>query len=238
MEPTMGDDRAALRDLVEHALGTDSPEAGLRAVAALRAAVDALEHAQARRALQQGASFADLARALGITRQSAHRRYRHLAGEAPPKTVPSRSRGRVLITAEARTVVDLARAEARALGAPAVASEHLLLGILRLRDSATCSVLRSLGATLRAARDCAQPTLVDGQPPAPAPSPPGRTGISPYARTVFEHSLREALSRGDGYIGTDHLLLAALRDPNGGAARTLEAMGVPAGAVRAQLERA
>jgi hypothetical protein len=47
--------------------------------------------------------------------------------------------------------------------------------------------------------------------------------------------VREAVRRGDGYIGVDHLLLASLSDPAGGACRTLEALGVDPAAVRANL---
>jgi hypothetical protein len=222
-----------LRELVEHALGASSPEAGLRAAAALRGAVEDLEREQARSALAAGCSFGAVARALGITRQSAHRRYRHLVAEtaqAPPRA----ARGRVLVTGEARAAVELAREEARALGVSAVGSEHLLLGIIRGADAATAKTLQALGVTIDAARGCAQPTLTEGEPGAESPGV-GR-GITAYARSVFEQSLREALARGDGYIGTEHLLLASLRDSRGGAARTLEALGVAPAAVRAQLE--
>jgi hypothetical protein len=226
----MAESGTGLRELVEHALGAGSPEAGLRAAAALRVAVGDLEREQARNALAAGCSFGAIARALGISRQSAHRRYRDLVGEEPPP--PRAARGRVLITGEARAAVELAREEARALGVSAIGSEHLLLGIIRGADAATAAALEALGVTLDAARACAQPTVTDGDG---AQATTAR-GISAYARTVFEQSLREALARGDGYIGTDHLLLAALRDPRGGAARTLEALGVPPAAVGAQLD--
>ena len=55
------------------------------------------------------------------------------------------------------------------------------------------------------------------------------------ARAVFEQSLREAVRRGDGYIGVEHLLLASLQDESGGACRTLEALGVDPRAVREAL---
>jgi hypothetical protein len=41
--------------------------------------------------------------------------------------------------------------------------------------------------------------------------------------------------RGDGYIGVDHLLLASLQDPNGGACRTLCDLGIDPEHLRAQL---
>jgi ATP-dependent Clp protease ATP-binding subunit ClpA len=43
---------------------------------------------------------------------------------------------------------------------------------------------------------------------------------------VLERSLEEALERGEGYIGVEHLLLAVLRDERGGAAQTLRRMSI------------
>jgi ATP-dependent Clp protease ATP-binding subunit ClpC len=180
---------------------------------------------------------------MGITRQAAHRRYRDLAGVSlpHPQPQPKAGSGRILVTSEARTAVNLAREEAALLGARAVGSEHLLLGILRSHGTTAASILERAGTTLTDARRCAQPTLVDGAPPPPPPPAapqtvrPGPDGISAYARAVFEQSLREAVERGDGYIGVDHLLLAALADPNGGACRTLCELGIDPAQVRTRL---
>ena len=51
----------------------------------------------------------------------------------------------------------------------------------------------------------------------------------------IEQSLREAVRRGDGYIGVEHLLIATLRADEGGARRTLEALGVDPGALVARI---
>jgi ATP-dependent Clp protease ATP-binding subunit ClpA len=52
---------------------------------------------------------------------------------------------------------------------------------------------------------------------------------------VLERSLEEALDRGEGYIGVEHLLLAVLRDDRGGAAQTLQRMDIDPGEVRSRL---
>lgn len=230
-----------LRDLVEHALRAPEPAASLRAVTALREELVAFERLQVARMLDAGGSFGEVGQALGISRQAAHRRYRDLAGVAlaDPRPAPGAPRGRILVTSEARAAVNLAREEAGALGAGTVGSEHLLLGILRCDEAWMVGVLRT-EVSLDRARQCAQPTLVDGRPPPapPAPVAPGPQGISAYARAVFEQSLREAVRRGDGYIGVEHLLLASLGDPEGGACRTLDALGVDAAAVREALAAA
>jgi ATP-dependent Clp protease ATP-binding subunit ClpA len=227
-----------LRDLVEHAVRAAEPSAALRATTALREELESFERLQVARALDAGDSFGAVARALGISRQAAHRRYRDLAGVSLPDPREETARpGRILVTSEARAAVNLAREEASALGAGTVGSEHLLLGIIRCRSVPAIRALIGDRVSLQEARMSAQPTLIDGAPPTapPAPVAAGPQGISAYARAVFEQSLREAVRRGDGYIGVEHLLLASLTDPNGGACRTLEALGVDPAAVRAHL---
>jgi hypothetical protein len=230
-----------LRELVEHAVRAGQPGAALRAMTALREELDAFERLQVARALDTGQSFTDVARALGISRQAAHRRYRDLVGVSLPDERAA-GQGRVVVTSEARAAVTLAREEARAMGARAVGSEHLLLGLIRSRVPSVVRALEAGGVTLADARRCAQPTLVDGAPP---PSSLGASdgvgdgprGISAYARAVFDHALRAAVKRGDGYVGADHLLLASLEDPNGGACRTLTELGIDPESVRSRLGR-
>jgi hypothetical protein len=227
-----------IRELIEHALRAAEPTVALRALTALREELVAFERLQVARALDAGETFAGVAKALDISRQAAHRRYRDLAGLSmpDPRTQEGARRGRIIVTSEARTAVNLAREEAAALGAGVVGSEHLLLGIIRSPDARVTAVLRGAGVTLDAARRCVQPTMIHDTATVSAPQPaPGPRGISAYARAVFEQSLREAVARGDGYIGVDHLLLATLGDPHGGAALTLDACGVDPAAIRAQV---
>jgi hypothetical protein len=228
-----------LRDLTEHAVRAEDPAAALRSMTALREELEAFERLQVARALDAGQSFGAIARALGISRQAAHRRYRDLVGVELPaaSTVREAHQGRLLVTSEARAAVNLAREEATTLGAPAVGSEHLLLGIMRTRAAPVHRVLEGGGVTLADARRCAQPTLIDGRPPPapPLPAVAGPQGISAYARVTFEQSLREAVKRGDGHIGVEHLLLASLEDPHGGAHRTLCELGLDPARVRAEL---
>jgi hypothetical protein len=213
-----------LRELIEHTVRATQPAAALRAMTVLREELDAFERLQVARALDAGQSFGDVARALGISRQAAHRRYRDLAGMSLPDDV--RGDKRLIVTSEARAAATLAREEAMTMGSATVGSEHLLLGIIRSRSLA--GVLDPAGVTLAEARRCAQPTLVGG-------APSGHRALSPYAEVVFAAALREAVRRGDGFVGVDHLLLASLDDPNGGACRTLYELGVEPSALRAAL---
>ena len=71
------------RRLMDAATG-DDPEVGLTAVVALRQLVEVLEELQVDHARQQGWSWRDIARRLGVTKQAVH--YKHglrIRGEKP-----------------------------------------------------------------------------------------------------------------------------------------------------------
>jgi ATP-dependent Clp protease ATP-binding subunit ClpA len=221
---------ATIEQLARDVAMSVDPENALRALSALRAELDMLEPELVTRAVHTGASWSQVARALGVTKQAAHKKHRQVAaqGQGSAGAGP-----KILVTGEARQSIQLAREEARALGQPSVGTEHILLGILRCRDSHAVRALNTLGVTLEAARDCLQPTLV-GVPPGGAGI--RRAGITPHARRILEGSLREAVKRQEGYIGVEHLLLALLADSRNGATQTLEALRTTPGQIRRQLE--
>jgi hypothetical protein len=53
----------------------EDPGDGLRAVVALRTLADRLEAREVRRALDAGWTYADVAEALGVTRQAVHKKH-------------------------------------------------------------------------------------------------------------------------------------------------------------------
>ena len=71
MEPTV--------QITEGAASKD-PDVGLRAVAALRALAERLELLQVQNARDLGWSWQDIARCLGVTKQTVHRKYGRLTG--------------------------------------------------------------------------------------------------------------------------------------------------------------
>jgi len=221
-----------LGDLLRRAVGTEDPDDALRAITIFRGELDRLERDAVACARVAGASWSTIADALSITRQAAQKRHRGTKQVAPETAPASASVDTVLVTAPARMAVRMGRHEARAMGSDVVGSEHLLLGILRSGDQRAAKVLAEMGVTIEDARIAAQPTLIDGQGHA---EPEGKDGISAYARSVLEQSLREAIARGEGHIGVEHLLLALLREEVGGAARTLAELGVDADVVRERL---
>jgi len=66
-------------EIAQGAAGND-PDAGLRAVAALRALTERLEILQVQSARDLGWSWQDIAERLGVTKQTVHRKYGHRIG--------------------------------------------------------------------------------------------------------------------------------------------------------------
>jgi len=182
--------------LLERSLTATEPTDSLRELSALRSELDALERVQVSRALQAGATFAHVAAPLGISRQAAHRRYRDLAAAPPPARSPA-------LSAEARAALIRAREEAARHGSGSIDSEHLLVAIAR-------TVRRPpRGLDIEAARRSFGPPTVNASTP-----------------SGFRPSLHALLSRDEGPLKLDHLLRAALDDPDGGAVRLLARLGI------------
>lgn len=110
--------------------------------------------------------------------------------------------------------------EASKLGSDYLGTEHLLLGIAHEKDSAGGKILNSLGVTVEAVEP-----LLAGQ---------GRNGffsrrelyVAPRTKRVLEMALEEANDLGNSFVGTEHLLLAILREGSGVAMQILEHFGV------------
>ncbi|TDP89051.1 hypothetical protein EDF62_3508 [Leucobacter luti] len=69
---------------------TSDPPAGLRAIASLRTLTERLELAQVEAALRAGMSWQEIADALGVSRQAAHKKYAKKVDPTIP--VPRRSK--------------------------------------------------------------------------------------------------------------------------------------------------
>jgi hypothetical protein len=106
-------------------------------------------------------------------------------------------------TERARQVVLLSQEEARILKHDSVGSEHILLGLLREEEGLAARVLESLGVTVERAR--AQVLLHRDSGQAVVT---GQVAVTEETRALFQQALREALSLGVNYVGTEHLLLA------------------------------
>ena len=110
-------------------------------------------------------------------------------------------------TERARQVVVLAQDEARALKHNYIGTEHILLGLLREEEGLAARVLESLDITVEEVR--AQVARIVGQGDEVTT---GQIPFTPRAKKVLELALREALSLGHNYIGTEHILLGLVRE--------------------------
>jgi hypothetical protein len=119
-------------------------------------------------------------------------------------------------TERARHVVVLAQEEARALTHNYIGTEHILLGLLREEEGLAARVLESLDITVERVR--AQVVRIVGSGEEVTS---GQIPFTPRAKKVLELALREALSLGHNYIGTEHILLGLVRENEGVAARIL-----------------
>jgi ATP-dependent Clp protease ATP-binding subunit ClpA len=224
---------ATIEQLARDTVRIADPETALRALTALRQELDATEPEIVRRALQAGASWSQVARALGVTKQAAHRKYRHLFDQAWAS-----DESRVLVSPEARRSIEFARQEAKRLAQPAVGTEHILLGVLHCEGSYAVGALHAEGVTLDAARGCLQTTM-PGVPPSEQSRPADqRASVSAHARRILEASKREAVRRGDASIAVEHLLLALLSDSRNGAVQTIEQLRTTPTRIRRQLDQA
>ena len=120
------------------------------------------------------------------------------------------------LTEGARQVVVLSQEEARVLKHDYIDTEHILLGLLREGDGVAARVLGSLGITVERVRAKVVRIVGWGEE-----VKSGLLSFTPAAKERLEVALREALSLGHNYIGTDHILLGLVRENEGVAARIL-----------------
>ena len=119
-------------------------------------------------------------------------------------------------TNRARHVVVLAQEEARLLSHNYIGTEHILLGLLGEPESIAGETLISFGITLDIGRREVEERVGLGKK-----APSGHIPFTPRAKKVLELSLREALSLGHNYIGTEHILLGLIREGDGVAAQII-----------------
>jgi hypothetical protein len=169
---------------------------------------------QARRS---GASWTDIGRSMGVTKQAAQKRF--VAKGAAPDL--DESQGFSRFTARARNAVMAAHNEARAAGNDMIRTEHLILGLLTEPKALAAKALRAQ-VTLDAVRTAAARSL----PPA-VQKVPDLVPYDPDAAKALELTFREALRLGHNYVGTEHILLALLEHEGGTGPLTALGVGKP-----------
>ena len=177
------------------------------------------------------------------------------------KKAPS---GHIPFTPRAKKTLELSLREALALGHSYIGTEHILLGLIREGDGVAAQILSSRGglaeiraAVIEAVPADAAPSAEEGADEtnavlrwlrhrlsrhvASVPFRPGLAGTEPATRgtPAVEAALQQAARlAGAQAVGSHHLLLASLEDPNSAATASLTSLGVDLDELRARLRSA
>ena len=111
------------------------------------------------------------------------------------------------------------------LGHGYIGSEHLLLGLIREGSAVASKVLSDDNITEEAVTEKLSESIPKG---APLPLET-ELSLTPRSKKILEISAIEARRMKHGYIGTEHLLMAIIRDGDGVAAQILGALGANLG---------
>jgi ATP-dependent Clp protease ATP-binding subunit ClpA len=159
--------------------------------------------------------------------------------EAPPPHIP--------FTPRAKKVVELSLREALQMGHNYIGSEHILLGLIREGEGVAAQVLTHLGINLNAIRETVR-ELVKNNPQSGEPTPAEPASREGRFGPLFEHfnarALRvvvqaheEARLLNHNYIGTEHVLLGLIAEPDTVSTNALVSHGLEAVEIRNAVAR-
>lgn len=125
-------------------------------------------------------------------------------------------------TEQAKEAISLAVDAAQELGHSYVGTEHLLIGLLQEGSGVAAKVLTGCGVNADKVIELVSQLISPNQNVGLAE----RNTYTPSARRVLENSYREAVRFKAPLIGTEHLLIAIIRESDCVAARLLNTIGV------------
>ena len=123
-------------------------------------------------------------------------------------------------TEKARRVIFFARYEASQFGAKSVETEHILLGLLR--EDKSLSLRLPVAFTAEGIRRDVESATMVGEKTSTSVDMP----LSNESKGVLESAAEEARAAGHDYVGTEHLLVGLLREPQSFGAVLLQKRGV------------
>jgi ATP-dependent Clp protease ATP-binding subunit ClpA len=151
---------------------------------------------QARRS---GASWTEIGKCMGVTKQAAQKRFVPKAADAASALDPNAGFGR--FTPRARNVVVEAQNKAHNAGNAEIQPAHLLLGLFADPNGLAAKLLEGQGIDAdKVANAITLPPRVD--------EVPVLIPFNGQAKKVLELTFRQALRLGHNYIGTEHIFLA------------------------------
>jgi hypothetical protein len=135
-------------------------------------------------------------------------------------------------TDRARGAISSAQEEAHSLGQERVGSDHILLGLLVENEGLAGQVLQDLGVEAPSVRSQIAETDTSADADAQRHLP-----FTTPARMTIERALRQSLSLGQNFVGTEHLLLGLLLVDDSRGGQILEGMGLDYERARAEILR-
>ncbi|MBN1914965.1 MAG: ATP-dependent Clp protease ATP-binding subunit [Parachlamydiales bacterium] len=125
-------------------------------------------------------------------------------------------------TNRAKQVIKLAKKEAQRMNHNYLGTEHILLGLVKLGQGIAINILHNFNLNYDIIRTEVERVVGFGAE-VQVYGDPALTG---KVKKVFEYANEEAANLNHNYVGTEHLLLALLRQTNGVAAQVLENLKV------------
>ena len=125
-------------------------------------------------------------------------------------------------TTRAQNALNGALREAATLGHTFVGSEHILLGLLSEGEGIAARLMAARGVDTDKFRGAVVELSGAGGRSHVSPS-----DMTPRVRRIIQNSAAEAGRGGQSYVGTEHLLLAILDEPDCVAVRLLTALSIP-----------
>lgn len=122
-------------------------------------------------------------------------------------------------TDRAQSAIERARLAATDLGHSYVGTEHILIGIAAEQDGLGAKILRDNGFDAEKLTQAVEHSAGRGDPGVPS------QGLSPRARQVMRLAGEDAKRLGHSYVGTEHILMGILREPDCAGAQTLTMLG-------------
>lgn len=124
-------------------------------------------------------------------------------------------------TQKAKEAIESSQNTAIEYGHNYVGTEHFLVGLLKVKDSVSCKALEEQGVKIELVKKKIDEIVGINEKNSELPQ-----DFTPRTKRVLEISLQEALKMGTGYIGTEHLLLALLREQDCLAVKILVSLKV------------
>ena len=133
-------------------------------------------------------------------------------------------------TQKANDVLNLAIKAAENFGHTYIGSEHILIGVLKENTSYGAELLSEKGIALESVEQIIKDNTGVGNPTALSPN-----DFTPTAKRILEIAFQLARGMRNSFVGTEHLLLALLRESDSAAVKILNACGVDENAFTEEL---